>query len=167
MRKVLILIIMEIIFIEDSCAVGKNENNSDLNSSQNEQVHYQYIDPAEPYHDTNGDHHHHYYGYKTYTPTNLPLALQKPKPDLQSFVNENPLAATLLLSSMLHLPPKYSPANHPELLPINPYIALLLSQYGRYVPHYGSRGGLYAYQAANNHHNNKPFGSYKIYEDND
>ncbi|KAH1027963.1 hypothetical protein HUJ05_001377 [Dendroctonus ponderosae] len=49
--------------------------------------------------------------------------------------------------------------NHPEEVSVNPYITLLLSQYGRYLPiHALGTKGLYHYAAANNYHNNKPFG---------
>lgn len=77
----------------------------------------------------------------------------------------NPLVGTLLISSIMNLPAKLSKPNDPELLPINPYLALLLSQYGRYLPSHGTGRGLYAYTAANNFHNNQPIGSYKIYEE--
>lgn len=49
-------------------------------------------------------------------------------------------------------------------LPTNPILALILSQYGRYIP--GSPR-LYSYMAANNIHNNKPFGQYKYESDTD
>lgn len=79
----------------------------------------------------------------------------------------NPLLDALLVSSSLGISPKSTGLNHPELPPLNPYIALLLSHYGRYTPIYGKGNGIYSYGAANNYHNNKPFGSYKIYEDAD
>ncbi|XP_066259197.1 uncharacterized protein [Euwallacea similis] len=78
----------------------------------------------------------------------------------------NPLTTALLLSTFLEVPStQIGVGNHPDQGPVNPYIALLLSQYGRYLPIHivGSRG-LYYYAAANNYHNNKPFGSYKVYE---
>ncbi|XP_032667193.1 uncharacterized protein LOC116842300 [Odontomachus brunneus] len=51
----------------------------------------------------------------------------------------------------------YNSQLHP---PPNPLLALVLSRYGRYVP--GTRNPrVYAYTAANNMHNNKPFGIYK------
>ncbi|CAG9863927.1 unnamed protein product, partial [Phyllotreta striolata] len=78
---------------------------------------------------------------------------------------DNPLVNAFLLSSTLNLKPHSWMANHPSLPPVNPFLALLLSQYGRYIPGYGPGRGIYAYQAANDFHNNKPFGSYKIYED--
>lgn len=52
----------------------------------------------------------------------------------------------------------YNSELHP---PPNPVLALVLSRYGRYVP--GARNPrVYAHMAANNIHNNKPFGSYKL-----
>ncbi|XP_072742481.1 uncharacterized protein [Anoplolepis gracilipes] len=51
----------------------------------------------------------------------------------------------------------YNSKLHP---PPNPVLALILSRYGRYVP--GTRNPrVYAYMAANNIHNNLPFGRYK------
>ncbi|XP_015436803.1 PREDICTED: uncharacterized protein LOC107192121 [Dufourea novaeangliae] len=45
--------------------------------------------------------------------------------------------------------------------PLNPVFALILSRYGRYV--FGAQNPrVYAYMAANNIHNNKPFGNYKV-----
>lgn len=84
---------------------------------------------------------------------------------IQAHTTNNPLIAAVMLSTSLGIPPKPLHYNHPEHLTINPYIALLLSHYGKYVPVYGSNYGLYAYNAVNNYHNNKPFGSYKVYED--
>ncbi|CAH3996628.1 unnamed protein product [Pieris brassicae] len=59
--------------------------------------------------------------------------------------------------------------NSPDHLPVDPLIAVLLSNYGHYLPgYYGVHGNyqnLYGYSASNNIHNNKPFGSYKIYSD--
>ncbi|CAH1976888.1 unnamed protein product [Acanthoscelides obtectus] len=89
--------------------------------------------------------------------------------------NTNLIASALVLSSILGLqPPSKNGYNHPELPPLNPYIQLLLSHYGRYLGHtqgkhegFGSARGLYGYTAVNNIHNNKPFGAYKIYEDAD
>jgi len=64
--------------------------------------------------------------------------------------------------------------NSVEHLPPDPFVALFLSHYGKYLPAvhgFGSVGNryrnLYSYLASNNIHNNKPFGSYKIYEDSD
>lgn len=87
--------------------------------------------------------------------------------EIHTIVDTNPLLAALLLSSTLGIPQKSPGFNHPQHLPINPYVALLLSHYGRYLPLYGTARGIYGYTAANNYHNNKPFGSYKIYEDRD
>ncbi|XP_023311256.1 uncharacterized protein LOC111691942 [Anoplophora glabripennis] len=102
-----------------------------------------------------------------YVPSNIPLLEhpQLPKIDLHAVIDGNPLLAALLLGASLGLSPKPAAPNHPELLPINPYVALLLSQYGRYVPLHGGARGIYGYAAANNFHNNKPFGAYKVYED--
>ncbi|CAL1680156.1 unnamed protein product [Lasius platythorax] len=55
----------------------------------------------------------------------------------------------------------YNSKLHP---PPNPVLALVLSRYGRYVP--GTRyPRVYAYMAANNIHNNQPFGRYKYESD--
>ncbi|XP_076183736.1 uncharacterized protein LOC143155180 [Ptiloglossa arizonensis] len=52
----------------------------------------------------------------------------------------------------------YNSELHP---PPNPVLALILSRYGRYV--HGLRNPrVYAHMAANNIHNNKPFGNYKM-----
>jgi hypothetical protein len=90
-----------------------------------------------------------------------------PKADIQAVVEANPILAALVLSSSLHLHPKIPGHNHNDHLPLNPYLALLLSHYGKYSPVFGKGRGLYGYVAANNYHNNKPFGAYKIYEDGD
>ncbi|KAL1508966.1 hypothetical protein ABEB36_003779 [Hypothenemus hampei] len=78
----------------------------------------------------------------------------------------NPLLATLLLSATLGIPPEgVKSKNHSDYGSINPYIAVLLSQYGRYLPgHVLDKKGLYYYAAANNYHNNMPFGTYKVNE---
>lgn len=64
--------------------------------------------------------------------------------------------------------PGYNSLDHS---PPDPYVALLLSHYGRYLPAGNilttQYRNLYSYLAANNIHNNKPFGAYKIYEDAD
>ncbi|XP_025163481.1 uncharacterized protein LOC105182070 [Harpegnathos saltator] len=55
----------------------------------------------------------------------------------------------------------YNSQLHP---PPNPVLALILSRYGRYVP--GTRNPrVYAHTAANNMHNNQPFGIYKYEQD--
>lgn len=110
---------------------------------------------------------HHISSVPGYVPSNSPLLEQPqlPKIDLHAVIDANPLLAALLLGASLGLSPKPAAPNHPELLPINPYVALLLSQYGRYVPLHGSARGIYGYAAANNFHNNKPFGAYKVYEE--
>nr|XP_023029165.1 uncharacterized protein LOC111517298 [Leptinotarsa decemlineata] len=162
MRKAILLVIMEVVFMGESFAGHKKDD--DLQGTQSDKVFYQYIDPVLKYSHISTDQQDDRV-YKTYSPPHLPLMPQTSTVDLQHLVDKNPLAASLLLSSMLHLPSMYALANHPELLPINPYIALLLSQYGRYLPQHGASKGLYGYQAANNYHNNKPFGSYKIYDD--
>lgn len=68
----------------------------------------------------------------------------------------------------IKLPVRYNNANH---LPVDPLLAVFLSNYGHYVPSlYGIHSGynnLYGYLASNNIHNNKPFGSYKIFSDTD
>ncbi|XP_045496780.1 uncharacterized protein LOC123695104 [Colias croceus] len=61
--------------------------------------------------------------------------------------------------------------NSPNHLLVDPLLAVFLSNYGYYLPGlYGITGNyrnLYGYVAANNIHNNQPFGSYKIYSDTD
>lgn len=90
---------------------------------------------------------------------------------LRAGLATNPLLAALVLSQSLGIPSAGAASgfNHPAHLPINPYVALLLSHYGRYIQPAAILGrhqrGIYGYAAANNYHNNKPFGSYKIYED--
>lgn len=79
--------------------------------------------------------------------------------------HQNPLVQALIVSNHLQIPPKLLNRNYPQHQPINPYVALLLSHYGKYVPVYGNGRGLYAYNAANDYHNNRPFGSYKVHED--
>ncbi|KAK9881179.1 hypothetical protein WA026_014527 [Henosepilachna vigintioctopunctata] len=81
--------------------------------------------------------------------------------------SSNPLFEALLLSRPLGIPSKFTGYNTLEHPPINPYIALLLSHYGRYVALPGAARGIYSYGAGNNYHNNKPFGSYKISEETD
>ncbi|XP_062525205.1 uncharacterized protein LOC110385287 isoform X1 [Bombyx mori] len=62
--------------------------------------------------------------------------------------------------------PRYN--NH---LPLDPLLAVYLSNYGHYLPGvYGLNNkyyNLYGYLASNNIHNNRPFGSYKIFSDTD
>lgn len=87
---------------------------------------------------------------------------------LASAVHANPVLAALLINSLLgnNSGPRPVAYNTPEHEPPNPYVALLLSHYGRYIPRPGIFGhGLYGYSAANNIHNTRPFGSYKIYDD--
>ncbi|XP_047996301.1 probable cyclin-dependent serine/threonine-protein kinase DDB_G0292550 [Leguminivora glycinivorella] len=66
------------------------------------------------------------------------------------------------------IPFRYNTLNH---LPVDSLLAVLLSNYGFYL--HGFYGlpnnykNLYGYSASNNIHNNKPFGSYKIYSDTD
>lgn len=87
---------------------------------------------------------------------------------MASVVHANPVLAALLISSLLNVNRQLKPVayNTPAHLPPDPYVALLLSHYGKYIARPGAFGhGLYAYSAANNIHNTKPFGSYKIVED--
>ncbi|RZC33628.1 hypothetical protein BDFB_007921 [Asbolus verrucosus] len=100
-------------------------------------------------------------------PHNICLVPPAYKANFHTVSGGNPLADALLLSTSLGLHPKLPSFNHYEHLPLNPYLALLLSHYGQYAPIYGKGRGLYGYTAANNYHNNKPFGAYKVYEDND
>lgn len=66
------------------------------------------------------------------------------------------------------LPNRYNSLNH---LPVDPLLAVFLSNYGFYLPSlYGIKSNynnLYGYLASNNIHNNKPFGLYKIFSDTD
>ncbi|CAH0583304.1 unnamed protein product [Chrysodeixis includens] len=66
------------------------------------------------------------------------------------------------------IPYRYNSLNH---LPVDPLLAVFLSNYGLYLPSlYGIKSNynnLYGYLASNNIHNNKPFGLYKIFSDTD
>nr|XP_021193316.2 uncharacterized protein LOC110378406 [Helicoverpa armigera] len=66
------------------------------------------------------------------------------------------------------LPYRYNSLDH---LPVDPLLAVFLSNYGFYLPSlYGinaNYNNLYGYLASNNIHNNKPFGLYKIFSDTD
>lgn len=66
------------------------------------------------------------------------------------------------------LPYGYNNLNH---LPVDPLLAVFLSNYGFYLPSlYGIKANynnLYGYLASNNIHNNKPFGMYKVFSDTD
>lgn len=68
----------------------------------------------------------------------------------------------------LRTPYRYNSLNH---FPVDPVIAVSLSNYGYYLPGlYGRNsnyGNLYGYLASNNIHNNMPFGFYKIFSDTD
>ncbi|XP_046967312.1 uncharacterized protein LOC124535229 [Vanessa cardui] len=68
----------------------------------------------------------------------------------------------------IKIPFKYNSPNH---LPIDPLLAVFLSNYGHYMPRqYGFQRryeNLYGYLASNNIHNNNPYGSYKIFSDTD
>lgn len=68
----------------------------------------------------------------------------------------------------IKIPFRYNSQNH---YPIDPVLAVFLSNYGHYLPGlYGfhrSYNNLYGYLASNNIHNNNPSGSYKIFSDTD
>lgn len=68
----------------------------------------------------------------------------------------------------IKIPFRYNSQNH---YPIDPVLAVFLSNYGHYLPGlYGfqrSYHNLYGYLASNNIHNNNPSGSYKIFSDTD
>ena len=68
----------------------------------------------------------------------------------------------------LRIPLSYNSLNH---IPVDSLLAVFLSNYGQYLPGlYGFQrnyNNLYGYLASNNIHNNKPFGSYKIFSDTD
>ncbi|XP_013191151.1 uncharacterized protein LOC106135407 [Amyelois transitella] len=74
----------------------------------------------------------------------------------------------MFLQIPLTVPQRYNSPNH---LPIDPLVAVFLSNYGYYLPnYYGQRNNyrnLYGYLASNNNHNNLPFGMYKIFSDTD
>ncbi|KAJ8945977.1 hypothetical protein NQ318_017093 [Aromia moschata] len=166
MKKVCLLLILKW-----GLGLSEEEKNvQDLQTSDSDKVYYQYITPAVPFSDSVGDSNQQTrsYGYNVIVPSNLPSNqhhFQSSKADSHhNGINESSLLAALLLSTYLRLPTKPATANHPDLVPINPYIALLLSHYGKYLPHQGTGRGLYGYIASNNYHNNMPFGSYKVYE---
>lgn len=77
---------------------------------------------------------------------------------------QNPLATV----HRVPIPYRYNSLNH---LPVDPLLAVFLSNYGLYLPSlYGIKSNynnLYGYLASNNIHNNKPFGLYKIFSDTD
>ncbi|VVC90499.1 unnamed protein product, partial [Leptidea sinapis] len=68
----------------------------------------------------------------------------------------------------IKVPLKYNNPNH---LLVDPLLAVFLSNYGYYLPgNYGIQSNyrnIYGYGASNNIHNNKPFGSYKLFSDTD
>ncbi|KAL4702347.1 hypothetical protein ACJJTC_002709 [Scirpophaga incertulas] len=74
----------------------------------------------------------------------------------------------MLIPFPLKIPPRYNSLNH---LTADPSLAVFLSNYGYYLPGlYGIQSkyrNLYGYLASNNIHNNRPFGSYKIFSDTD
>lgn len=65
-------------------------------------------------------------------------------------------------------PSRYNSMNH---LPVDPLLAVFLSNYGYYLQgQYGIQNNynnLYGYLASNNIHNNRPFGHYKLFSDTD
>lgn len=114
--------------------------------------------------------------------------INMPKSSLQPTVREIKSGAEKVASSM-HVGTRVAKSTYPhgstshyrtfdrgynslEQTPPDPFVALFLSHYGKYLPASGGSLGdhynnLYSYLASNNLHNNKPFGSYKIYEDTD
>ncbi|XP_041988958.1 uncharacterized protein LOC121740352 [Aricia agestis] len=68
----------------------------------------------------------------------------------------------------MRLPYRYNSLNH---APVDPLLAVFLSNYGYYLPglfgYQRNYKNLYGYSASNNIHNNKPFGAYKIFADTD
>ncbi|CAK1579781.1 unnamed protein product [Parnassius mnemosyne] len=74
----------------------------------------------------------------------------------------------LLLPIPIRYSSRYNNLNH---VTVDPLLAVFLSNYGYYIPgQYGLHNNyqnLYGYLASNNIHNNKPFGSYKIFADTD
>ncbi|XP_045465741.1 uncharacterized protein LOC123674728 [Harmonia axyridis] len=106
-------------------------------------------------------------GFGFVIPEDIISSLHHQKVHYHKPSTSNPLLEALLLSKPLAIPAKFTGHNTLQHQPINPYIALLLSHYGRYVAAPGEGKGIYSYVASNNYHNNKPFGSYKIYEEGD
>ncbi|KAL0882016.1 hypothetical protein ABMA27_001765 [Loxostege sticticalis] len=78
--------------------------------------------------------------------------------------NQSPINGYMLIPIPIRAFPQFNNFN------LDP-LAVLLSNSGYYLPgSYGIRGkyrNLYGYLASNNIHNNKPFGSYKIFSDTD
>ncbi|CAH1112280.1 unnamed protein product [Psylliodes chrysocephalus] len=150
MNKLLLFWILMNLSLVCTKQIPKKEkfSNQDIEVSDSN-FSYKYIKPIGPYTDE----------------LNEEITKNKYAHSKGTFSHENPLLEALILSTNLHSRAKNLPPNHPDLPPINPFLALLLSQYGRYVPLYGPGKGIYAYQASNDFHNNKPFGAYKIYED--
>lgn len=82
---------------------------------------------------------------------------------------KRPVKQNLLLKPPhFQVPIRYNSLNH---MPVNPLLAVFLSNYGYYLQgQYGIQNdynNLYGYLASNNIHNNKPFGFYKLFSDTD
>lgn len=81
---------------------------------------------------------------------------------------QGPTNAFMFIPIPLRVLPQF---NNLKQLSVDPLLAVLMSNYGYYFP--GSYGihsryrNLYGHLASNNIHNNKPFGSYKIFSDTD
>lgn len=98
----------------------------------------------------------------------------KPEDELPNYILSrrtkigSPLHAVMFLPIPLRVLPQF---NNLKQLSVDPLLAVLMSNYGYYFP--GSYGihsryrNLYGHLATNNIHNNKPFGSYKIFSDTD
>lgn len=89
--------------------------------------------------------------------------------DLSRHSSRNPTAQEYILVPIpIRFSNRYNSLNH---LPADPLLAVFLSNYGYYLPgQYGISNkyhNSYGYLASNNIHNNKPFGSYKIFADTD
>lgn len=95
--------------------------------------------------------------------------------DLQNYaLSRHPKAASPVTKDHPHkrvhfrVPIRYNSLNH---LPVDPLLAVFLSNYGHYLQgQYGIQNNynnLYGYLASNNVHNNRPFGLYKLFSDTD
>uniref|UniRef100_A0A2A4JSZ7 Uncharacterized protein n=1 Tax=Heliothis virescens TaxID=7102 RepID=A0A2A4JSZ7_HELVI len=122
------------------------------------------------------------YGYEYKPPTNKPQNLTSTFDQILSKYNintddnlqnydlslRNKVQNTPRTAYRIPLPYRYNSMDH---LPVDPLLAVFLSNYGFYLPSlYGIKANynnLYGYLASNNIHNNKPFGLYKIFSDTD
>lgn len=87
------------------------------------------------------------------------------KPKAQVLLKQNMVVTSKPIHNQVV---RYNNLNH---LPVDPILAVFLSNYGFYLQGmYGRHNryhNLYGYLASNNIHNNRPFGFYKIFSDTD